>query len=396
MKSKFGSLVTVLIFALTALIAPQNINPSLSQTLVQFAGDFENAKFKLGQKGFRRIDLVGQGFTKFHVEACKNGIRYWFKSDFKGNINQQRKIGNCRPPQNTALLSKKRIRQILNSYGFDRVKIEQIAEVTVAIACFGDDRFRVQIDQRGQVVNRRQTGSCRNGVTTKDIRASLKRDGYNQIRFTNKRPPVYMVEACQSKRKFRFEVSEFGDTLSRKSIGKCRNRLEPRHITQYLENFGFTQINVLNDRPPNYIVEVCEKRKRVELTLDQFGDITNRFGIGNCQKKISARQLIRKMSDQGYLRISINSENNQGYVAQACYSGQLYRIEYNRYGAQQDERQQGPCPSWSIKQIKAQLAKRKFKNPEIYVEACRRGKRIRFRLNEFGDRSDRQIVGNCN
>ncbi|MCP4183608.1 MAG: hypothetical protein GY761_09865 [Hyphomicrobiales bacterium] len=396
MRNSFGSIVTILILAVSALIAPRNINPSNSQTLVQFTDDFENAKFKLGQKGFYQIDLVGQGFTKFHIEACQNGVRYWFKSDHKGNINKQRKIGTCRPPQNAALLSKDRIRQILKSYGFERVKVEQIANINVAVACFGDDRFRVQVDQRGQVVNRRQIGNCRSAISTKDIRASLKRDGYNEIRFTNKRPPVYVVEACHSQRKYRFELNEFGNTLSRKSIGNCRNRLDPRNITQFLEKSGFTRVSVLNDRPPNYIVEVCEKRKRLELTLNQFGDITDRYGIGKCKQKISARQLIRNMRDQGYLRINIKRETNRGYLAQACLSGQLYRIGYDHYGKLQDERQMGPCPSWSIKQVKDQLEKRKFRNTELYVEGCKRGKRIRFKLNEFGDRSDRQVVGNCN
>jgi hypothetical protein len=396
MRSNFGSVATILILAVIAYITPQNINPSNSQTLAQFTGDFENAKYKLGQKGFYQIDLVGQGFTKFHVEACQNGARYWFKSDHKGNINQQRRIGTCQPAQNAALLSKDRIRQLLKSYGFERVKIEQVANINVAVACIGNDRFRVQVDQRGQVVDRRQIGNCRNGITTKDIRASLKRDGYDKIRFTNKKPPVYVVEACHSQRKYRFELNERGDTLSRKSIGNCRNQLEPRNITQFLEKFGFTRVNVLNDRPPNFIVEVCEKRKRLELTLNQFGDITDRYGIGNCEQKISARQLIRNMRDQGYLRISIKRKTNRGYVAQACYSGQLYRIEYDRYGKQQDERQLSPCPSWSIKQVNEQLAQRKFKNPVMYVEGCKSGKRIRFKLNEFGDRSDRQIVGNCN
>lgn len=396
MKRLFGSIFAIMTLAVITLLSPPFINSSNSQTLVQFTGDFENAKFKLGQKGFYQIDLVGQGFTKFHVEACQNGSRYWFKSDHKGNINQQRRIGTCQPPRNAALLTKKRIRQILNSNGFENIRIEQVADINVAVACSGNDRFRLQIDQRGQIVDRRQIGNCRNAITTEDIRASLKRDGYNKIRFTNKTPPVYIVEACQSQRKYRFEVSQRGETLSRRLIGNCRNRLAPRDITRFLETFGFTRVNILNDRPPQYIVEVCEKQKRLELTLNQFGDITDRYGIGNCEDKINARQLVRNMRDQGYLRISVKRETNRGYVAQACSSGQLYRIEYNLYGKQQGERQLGPCPSWSIKQVQEQLVQRQFENLDIYVEGCKSGKRIRFKLNEFGDRSDRQVVGNCN
>ncbi len=393
MKYNPGPIGIILVLGLIVFFLPPNVIHSRGQTVIQLGGDFDLARSRLAKKGYYRIDLVGQGFTKFQVEACQNGVRYWFKSDNNGNINQKRKIGACQPDQ--PILSKIRIRQILASYGYNRIKIEQHANINIAVLCFGNDRLRVEINQQGQVGNRRLIGNCRNSLSISDITATLQNEGYDQIRFVNKRPPVYVVEACHKNRKYSLELNEYADTLSRNSIGNCRAQLEPRNITRFLENLGFSRVSVISDRLPTYIAEVCENRTRVELSLDRYGNIINRVTIGKCARKISARRLIRKMRDQGYIRINIKRETNRGYIAQACRSGQLYRNKYDVFGTLQDERQKGPCPSWSIKQVKEQLAKYKYRKLKFYVEGCRKGKLIRFRVNEFGDRSNRQIIGNC-
>ncbi len=394
MKYNPGPIGIILVLGLIVFFLPPNVIHSRGQTVIQLGGDFDLARSRLAKKGYYRIDLVGQGFTKFQVEACLNGVRYWFKSDNNGNINKKRKIGACQPDQ--PILSKKRIRQILASYGYNRIKIEQHANINVAVLCFGNDRLRVEINQQGQVGNRRLIGNCRNSLSISDITATLQNEGYDQIRFINKRPPVYVVEACHNSRKYSLELNEYADTLSRNSIGNCRAQLEPRNITRFLKNLGFSRISVISDRLPTYIAEVCENRTRVELSLNRYGNITDRVTIGKCARKISARQLIRNMRDQGYIRINIKRETNRGYIAHACRSGQLYRNKYDVFGTLQDERQKGPCPSWSIRQVKEQLAKYKYRKLKFYVEGCRKGKLIRFQVNEFGDRSNRQIIGNCN
>ena len=390
MKRIIGSVSAATFLIVGALFAPPVVNDAHSQISIQLGGDFGRAKRGLIARGYSQIQLVGQGFTKFQVEACQNGIRYWFKSDSRGRTNQKRQIGVC---QSTVTIEN--VQQLLASQGYSRINVEDRGGTFLAVACLGNDRMRIAVNNIGQIGKRRILGTCRDSLSPEDVAVSLQREGYTRIKFTNRQLPVYRVDACLGKRKYKLEVNQFAETLSQKRLGECRGPIDPRKLVELLERQGYSRIVVIDDKLPRYVAEVCEKSKRVELTLNRYGDVIERYSTGKCSRQIDRRQIVDAMRDQGYSRINVKRENSRGFVVEACYSGQLIRIDFNPYGEFLDERALGDCPRLSIRQIKSRLTERKFSGVTFYAQGCRKGKLIQFAINEYGDRSNRKIIGKC-
>jgi len=59
------------------------------------------------------------------------------------------------------------------------------------------------------------------------------------------------------------------------------------------------------------------------------------------------------------------------------------------------EQSLGECPRWSIADVTNQMSQSKYKGIKFYAQGCRKGKLYRFLVNEFGDRSERKVIGNC-
>ena len=383
--------LALLVMAATAIVAPVNVKPATAQISIQLGGDFGRAKRALINQGYTQIELVGQGFTKFQVEACLNGTRYWFKSNSRGGVNKRRKIGVCQ-----SYIPIERAQQILAAQGYTRINIEDRGGRYIAVACLGNDRLRVRINYNGQIGKRRVLGSCRKTMTSADITASLQQEGYTQIRYVNSRPPTYVAEACLGLRKFRLEVNQFGETLSQRHLGDCRGPIDPRRLASILEGRGFNRVVVIDDRLPRYVAEVCKNDRRLELTLNRYGDVIERQHTGRCSARISRKQVVSGLRQQGFSRINIKRENADGYLVVACHTGQRIRIEFNQYGEFLNERETGACENLSMNQVKNRLVKRNFSKVQFYVQGCKNNKLIRFRVNKFGDRSDRKVLGRCN
>lgn len=390
MKRVAGTFATVLLLFIGVYLSPPAINPANSQLTIQLGGDFGRAKQNLIAQGYSQIEMVGQGFTKFQVEACHTGVRYWFKSDSLGRINQKRQIGTCQTTVNI-----EQVQQILASQGYSRINVEDRGGRYLAVACLGDDRMRIAVNNLGQIGKRRILGTCRQSLTPADVTVELQKQGYTRIKFTNRKPPVYGVEACLGKRNYRLEVDQFAKTLSENRIGDCRGPIDPRQLADFLQNSGYTRVVVIDDRLPRYVAEVCSKADRLELTLNRYGDIIDRYKTGQCYNRVDRRQLVRAMAKQGYVRIDVKRENRRGYVVEACYTGQLIRADFNIYGELVKEQSLGECPRWSIADVTNQMSQSKYKGIKFYADGCRKGKLYRFLVNEFGDRSERKVIGNC-
>ena len=380
----------MLVLLAIGVSSPMATNQAAAQISIQLGGDFGHAKRALVQKGYTQIRLVGQGFTKFQVEACLNGIRYWFKSDSRGRINKNRQIGRC---QSTININQ--AEQILASQGFTRINIEDRGGKFIAVACFNNERVRIRVNHLGQIGNRRVLGRCQQSLSPADVSATLQREGYTRIKFINRRLPVYVAEACLGKRKFRLELDEFARTLSQKRLGKCRGPIDARRLVNYLEDQGYSRVVIIDDRLPRYVAEVCKARKRFELTLNRYGDVIDRYKVGNCATRVDRRDIVSKLRAQGGTRINVVREDNRGFVIEACLEGERMRIDINPYGELKEERSLGECPRLSIRQVTNQLEKRNFRDLVVYVQGCKKGKLIRFKLDEYGDRSERKILGRC-
>ena len=385
------SFLTLLVLAGVGIISPLNSNPAFAQISIQLGGDFGRAKRALTNQGFSQIKLVGQGFTKFQVEACQKGVRYWFKTDSRGRTNQKRKIGVCQSHVSLA-----RVEQTMAAQGYTRINIEDRGGKYIAVACLGNDRLRVRINYNGQIGKRRVLGTCRKQLSPADVTASLRQEGYTRIKYINRRAPVYVAEACLGHRKFRLEVNEFGETLSQRNLGECRGPIDPRRLAQILEGKGFSRVVVIDDRLPRYLAEVCKGDKRIELTLNRYGDVIERHRTGRCSASVNRKQVVSGLREQGFSRIKVKREDANGYLVEACHSGQRISIAFNTYGEFINEREVGKCKKLSMQHVRNGLKKRGFSKLQFYVQGCHENRLIRYKVNQYGDRSGRENIGRCN
>lgn len=380
--------VCALMFALSLF---GEVKDARAQITIEFGGNFGKAKQALIRKGYTQIVQVGQGFTKLQIEACQNGIRYWFKSDSRGNVNQKRQIGVCQ--QN---FDRQGISQLLASQGFTRINVEDRGNRFIAVVCRGNERMRLNLDTQGRIQRQRVLGQCQQILSPADVQVALEREGYTRIRFLNRRAPVYGLEACQGLTKMYLEVDQFGKTIARKRVGECRRAINPDRIARYLQNQGFERIVVIDDRLPRYVAEVCEGRDRLEITLNRFGDIINRQTTGTCQPEMNRKDLVAYLRDRGFSRIKVIDQSNNGYTVEGCHSGRNIRLEFNRYGEFLSDKELGDCKSWRVEQVYDQLANKGLRKLKMTMEGCNKdGRLIRYEVDKWGGRANRQVIGRC-
>lgn len=78
---------------------------------------------------------------------------------------------------------------------------------------------QVQKHHHHQVQNHRHH---RVGVSLRQVRKQLRRRGYQRIRLTDRRLPVYRAKACKHGKRFNVRINRFGGIISRNRIGRCR------------------------------------------------------------------------------------------------------------------------------------------------------------------------------
>jgi hypothetical protein len=57
---------------------------------------------------------------------------------------------------------------------------------------------------------------------TRRVRGELRERGYYNIRFTDRKLPIYKVIACKRGSKFKMHTNRWGDIRYRKRIGSCK------------------------------------------------------------------------------------------------------------------------------------------------------------------------------
>ncbi len=361
-----------------------------SQVSIQLGGDFGYAKRSLQSQGYSQIQQVGQGFTKFHVEACKNGTRYWFKSDGRGRVNAKQQIGICQ-----ATININQARQILVNQGYTRINLEDRQGTFTAVACQGNDRVRISVNYLGQLGGRLVLGQCRQSLNPADVSAVLQREGYTRIRFTHRQLPIYRAEACLGKRKFRLELNQFGQTISQKRAGNCRGPLNANRLAQWMSKRGYTQVNVIDNQLPRYIIEGCKGRQREELTINRYGDVIERYDAGQCAAKANISQVINKMKKQGFSEFYVKKDHASGFQVYACHSKKRYDVEFDIYGEYKGDKQIGACKALTLRQITSAMQREGFRQIEYSVKTCSQGKLYRYTINKFGERSNLEKLGRC-
>ncbi len=125
-------------------------------------------------------------------------------------------------------------------------------------------------------------------LSPRGIRRSLRDRGYRNIRFIDRRLPVYKVKACRNGKKFRLRLNRWGDINRRVRIGRCGGYrhgsagLSFPQIRAGLRDRGYHKIRFTDRRLPGYGAKVCRNGKRYALRLNRWGRIMDRDRRGWC------------------------------------------------------------------------------------------------------------------
>ncbi len=381
-----GYAVAVVAILISAVIS----SPATAQVKFEFEGGDQLAIAFLESRGYTDVRIIANELIQVRVEACKDGIRYRLKVRIDGRISGLRKIGTC------GALTAKQIRKLLRDAGYRQIEISKADGQYIAFGCKNDDKFRVILRLDGATVHTKRIGSCVEDLSRGEIAALLRRQGFDGIDFqraagTND----YVVHACLGRAKFELVINPQGNIVSERRIGLCEEEISPRDIPQILAAKGFTRIEVVDDELPGYVAIACKGGNRVEVTLNRFGRITKTKRRGRCARLLTQDEIVEILIKRGFRRIKVVKADDRNYVIDACHKKRRLRMTFTVYGDFVSERDRGACQSRRVSEILEDLGGRGIDDLQIYVEGCRRNRRIRIPLDELGDTGKRERIGAC-
>lgn len=363
-----------------------------AQFSIQLGASDSKIRRNLRREGYTEIEITGRQFARATAEACKNGIRFRLQIRSSGRIRRTTEIGRCK-----RIITIEQAEQMLEEDGYKRINITENGDIPyIAIACRDGDKFRIRINKFGEITGRRDLGRCQRALNPDDIRVKLRDDGYNRIRFTDRQLPRYVAEACRKGRKYELIINRRGVVRDSRRIGRCEPPLTASKIPDVLEERGLDRIEVVDKTPPRFVVEACRGLKRVEITLGRYGKILQEYNIGRCLPPLTRADLLVEMRKNGYRKIRFTTIPGTNYQTESCRERKRLVTTWTQYGEVVNERDRGPCQSPRLEGIVERYIDRGLKNVEIFIEGCRRGRKVRIKLDEFtGDRLDRTRIGRC-
>lgn len=384
-------LIGIKLSALAAvfLVAAFVVRPATAQVQFQFDGGDQLAIAYLESRGYTDVRILANELIQVRVEACKDGVRYRFKVRIDGRIFDQRKIGTC------GAITIKQARKLLRDSGYRQIEISPRDGGFIAFGCRNDNRYRVIMRYNGAIAHTKRVGRCVEDLSRGEIAAILRKQGFEGIDFQRPDPPNHIVHACLGRAKFELTVDPAGKILDEARIGLCEAEISPRDIPAVLAKRGFTRIEVIDDSLPRYVAVACKDGKRIEVSLNRYGKIVKTKRLGRCAKRLSREEIVEILTKRGFQRINVIKANDKGYVIDACYKRRVLRMEFTVYGDFVSERDRGECKSLRVSEILEDLTNRGVTELEVYVEGCRRGRRVRYPIDDLGGRGPRERLGNC-
>jgi hypothetical protein len=380
-----GTKAAAAVLAFFALAAP-----AAGQISVQLGGSDGDVRAALAAQGYDRIDIVDRGLSSTTVQACRGRDRMELKVYWDGRVGTPARIGGCR-----VMISAEDARRILLGQGYDRIALEEQQQGWVAIACGRGNRVRVTISQFGDISPERILGPCDPERDPNDLVAELERLGFDRIEFASRQPPRYVALACLGAERYEIVFNKQGELVERRPIGECEAPIGPLELPAYLAKKGYDRAKVIDSRPPRYRVEACRGPDRVELVVGRYGRIIDEVRIGRCPPQVTADQLAGILRQQGYTNIALTDNGEQGYAAIACMKDRRFELLVSRFGEVVRERDLGRCASFTVRELLGNLANDGWSKLGVYVEGCRNGRRIRIRVNEWGEETAREQLGRC-
>lgn len=342
----------------------------------------------LRQRGFSDIAIVDRDILKIRVEGCREGVRYRFKLRADGRIYDEAKIGEC-----GRAITLREAQRIASEQGLRNPQVREQGDGFVATGCAGQNRMRLVIASNGDVLARDRDGACRPAFSIDGITGLLQGRGYDRISILNQDAFPVAADACLDGVKYRLRISDEGEILDRRVLGDCAKPITVRQIDPILRERGYDRIEIIDPQPPRYRVHACRARQRIEIVLDIFGRNIGEQQVGDCNPRLDPNALTNILLRQGFYRIAIDEGDRRRFSAKACYAQSEMKLTYTIFGDLVNEEAVGKCPPMSVADLARAAAARGLKEPQVFAEGCRAGKRVRVRTDDKGGLIEREVPG---
>lgn len=382
---------------------PVTVRPDL--TRVQFrlpiGMSAERMRRQLEQDGYDEIDVTYVGIIDAKADACRKGIRYRVKLRLDGTYEYQKEIGRCRRQ-----VDERQLEAILRDKGYSDIDVnDEPAGSRVAFtatACRDRRRFELEINEYGDIERDRNIGRCElDLLSPRQVRAALRKDGFDRIKFVDRTPPRYIVEACRGDRRIRLEINRRGRVGDRERIGRCAPRIDPKDLEVLVERNGYDRVDVVDRKGPRYRVEGCKGNDRMRMVISPWGDRIAERKIGDCDPPITLAELEERLEEhpeKRFRNVRVREEKDARYpfVARVCFEEQRYDLYFSRWG-QFGERKSVPggCRSPRLTKIMEDLRDKGHRRLRAFLEACQRGRLYRIEIDEYGEELSRNEIGRC-
>ena len=285
--------------------------------------------------------------------------------------------------------------------GFRRIDIQNDGKVPyIASGCRRGDRYGIEVSEFGDVKVGRRAGRCdneRNALTPRELRTALRKNGYDRIKFTERTPRRFTVEACKGNRKERLEINRRGRIRDKQRIGRCATAIRSRDLITILEQDGYDRVDVVRKEPP-YRAEACRGNDRMRISVSTWGERLNERRIGDCRPPATVASLTEDLRNNArrFKGISVSEGHRYPFIANVCDNGQRRELYFSKYGKFESKKDIGRCESPRMSAVLDKLRDRGFRNAEVFIEACRRsGRRVRVKFDEYGNEINRERIGRC-
>lgn len=344
----------------------------------------------MGRNGYSDIHITKKKLTKARAEGCRDGKRYDVEIGFDGRIRKAKQIGTCRTQ-----INQKTARQLLRQKGYKNIFVRPEGGHFAAVACRGNRRFKISMDPFGEIQGEKLLGRCTGALSEHDVAALLRARGFSRI--TVKRGPRgnYAAEACRGDRRLGLVVNINGAIVREQRIGRCDPAIHPASIPSLLARYGFSRIEVVDRKLPRYVAHACRGNERLEIAMNRFGEIRDERRIGRCDPPLTGTALEQHLRDAGYTGVRIIDQRANGFTAEVCEDANLLRLELTVFGETISQNQIGQCPTRPIGDVIAEFERRGLSGATVFVEGCRRGRRVRIELDRTGEDIGRRILGRC-
>ncbi len=191
---------------------PRAIGPCRRQAL-----NVDQVRRKLRDEGYNRIKFTDRELPRYVAEACRRDRRVELVLSRRGKIREERRIGRCQPP-----IDPRNIARVLRDQGYDRIKvIDNQLPRYAAEACRRDDRMEIVLNRYGVIRDELRIGACKSALSPRQFLKVLRERGYSRIRYRGQDGPDFLVRACFKTKRYRARFSQYGEVLTRREAGSC-------------------------------------------------------------------------------------------------------------------------------------------------------------------------------